>query len=171
MANDLTVIPPGYLANASYYGLTKEAGAAIAPLTTLARASEVEAMTEALKIRGVEEALASFTAEFACALLMMADAHECPLEPRERGSFENTFDRMFVSKAPLAERMPDYVRRAAVDCMLSAGWACIATLASVDPVRWRTVCLVLVDAFGLKLSVLEKTTLQSLRRARGSVGA
>jgi hypothetical protein len=28
----------------------------------------------------------------------------------------------------------------------------------------------LADAFGLKLSVLEKTTLQSLHRARGSVG-
>lgn len=51
---------------------------------------------------------------------------------------------------PLAEarRRARPGQSVAVDCMLSAGWACIATLASVDPVRWRTTCLVLADAFG-----------------------
>ncbi len=34
--------------------------------------------------------------------------------------------------------MPAYVRSA-----LSAGWVCIATLATVDPVRWRTICYAL----------------------------
>jgi hypothetical protein len=46
-------------------------------------------------------------------------------------------------KPSLAERMPAYVRRATVDCALSAGWVCIATLATVDPVRWRTICYAL----------------------------
>jgi hypothetical protein len=49
-------------------------------------------------------------------------------------------------KPSLAERMPAYVRRATVDCALSAGWVCIATLATVDPVRWRTICYPLSDA-------------------------
>jgi len=46
-------------------------------------------------------------------------------------------------KQSLAEWMPAYVRRATVDCTLSAGWVCIATLATVDPVRWRTICYAL----------------------------
>jgi hypothetical protein len=43
--------------------------------------------------------------------------------------------------------MPAHVRRATVDCALSAGWVCIATLATVDPVRWRTICYALSDTF------------------------
>ena len=74
-------------------------------------------------------------------------------------------------KSWLAERMPAYVRRATVDCALSAGWVCIATLATVDPVRWRTICYALSDTFALKLTTLEAMTLQSLHRARSSVGA
>ena len=74
-------------------------------------------------------------------------------------------------KPSLAERMPAYVRRATVDCALSAGWVCIATLATVDPVRWRTICYALSDTFALKLKTLEAMTLQSLHRARSSVGA
>ena len=74
-------------------------------------------------------------------------------------------------KPSLAERMPAYVRRATVDCALSAGWVCIATLATVDPVRWRAICYALSDTFALKLKTLEAMTLQSLRRARSSVGA
>ena len=43
--------------------------------------------------------------------------------------------RLGVERKPsLAERMPAYVRRTTVDCALSAGWVCIATLATVDPV-------------------------------------
>ena len=181
MANDLTVIPPGYLANASHYGLTKEAGAAVASLITLAVPSDVEALARALSAKGVEEALARHTADFACTMLALADAHDRPPEPpttAKPSSFEDHFDSMFGAAMPgveakpsLTARMPAYVRRATVDCMLSAGWACIATLASVDPVRWRTICLVLADAFGLKLKTLEAMTLQSLHRARGSVGA
>jgi hypothetical protein len=181
VANDLTVIPPGYLANASHYGLTKEAGAAVASLTTLAVAIDVEALAKALKAKGVEEALARHTADFACTLLALADAHERPPDPPRPpnpSSFEDHFDSMFgaamrgVERKPsLAVRMPAYVRRATVDCALSAGWACIATLASVDPVRWRTICFVLADTFALKLKTLEAMTLQSLHRARGSVGA
>jgi hypothetical protein len=77
-----------------------------------------------------------------------------------------------VEREPsLAERMPADVRRAIVDCALSSGWACIATLATVDPVRWRTICFVLSDTFALKLKTLEAMTLQSLHRARSSVGA
>jgi len=64
-----------------------------------------------------------------------------------------------------------YARRATVDCALSAGWVCIATLATVDPVRWRTICYALSDTFALKLKTLEAMTLQSLHRARSSVGA
>jgi hypothetical protein len=74
-------------------------------------------------------------------------------------------------KPSLAERMPAYVRRATVDCALSAGWVCIATLATVDPVRWRAICYALSDTFALKLKTLEAMTLQSLHRARSSVGA
>ena len=74
------------------------------------------------------------------------------------------------SKPSLAQRMPAYVRRATVDCALSAGWVCIATLATVDPVRWRAICYALSDAFALKLTTLEAMTLQSLHRARTSVG-
>ena len=74
-------------------------------------------------------------------------------------------------KPSLAERMPAYARRATVDCALSAGWVCIATLATVDPVRWRTICYALSDTFALKLKTLEAMTLQSLHRARNSVGA
>lgn len=180
MANDLTVIPPGYLANASHYGLTREAGAAVASLTTLAVANDVDALAEALKAKGVEEALAHHTADFVCTMLALADAHERPREPSrppKPSSFEDLFDCMFGAampgaerKPPLAERMPAYVRRATVDCALSSGWACVATLATVDPVRWRTICFVLSDAFGLKIKTLEAMTLQSLHRARSSVG-
>jgi len=67
--------------------------------------------------------------------------------------------------------MPAYIRHATVDCALSAGWACIATPATVNPVRWRTICFVLCDVFGLKLETLEAMTLQSLHRACSSVGA
>jgi len=74
-------------------------------------------------------------------------------------------------KLSLAERMQAYVRRATVDCALSAGWVCIATLATVDPVRWRTICYALSDTFDLKLKTLEAMTLQSVHRARSSVGA
>lgn len=181
MASDLTVIPSGYLANASHHGLSREAGAAVAFLAPLACASDVEALAEAFKAKGVEEALAHHAADFACTMLALAAAHERPPEPSrppKPSSFEDLFGSMFGAAMPgverkpsLAERMPAYVRRATVDCALTSGWACIATLATVDPVRWRIVCLVLADAFGLKLSVLEKTTLQSLHRARGSVGA
>jgi hypothetical protein len=75
------------------------------------------------------------------------------------------------AKPSLAERMPAYVRRATVDCALSAGWVCIATLATVDPVRWRAICYALSDTFALKLNTLDAMTLQSLHRARSSVGA
>ena len=51
--------------------------------------------------------------------------------------------------------MPAYVRRATVECALSAGWVCIATLATVDPVRWRAICYALSDTFALKLKTLE----------------
>lgn len=169
----LGAIPPGYLLNASHYGLTKEAGAALASFTTSAAVSDVHVLAETLKAKGVEEALARHAAHFACTMLALADAHERPSEP-PKSSFEDNFVSLFASERrqrSLGERMPDYVRRATVDCMLSVGWACIATLVSVDPVRWRTICLVLADTFGLKLSILEKTTLQSLHRARGSVGA
>jgi hypothetical protein len=105
-----------------------------------------------------------------------ADAHERPPEPPKSASFEDQFDSMFgdagaARKRSLDERMPAYVRRAIVDCALSAGWACIATLATVDPVRWRAICYVLSDTFDLKLKALEAMTLQSLHRARSSVGA
>jgi hypothetical protein len=178
MANDLTVIPSGYLANASQYGLTKEAGAAVAFLTTLAVASDVNALAEALKVKGVEEALARHTAAFACTMLALAEVHERPPRPPKPAPFEDRFDSMFGAAMPglerkpsLTERMPAYVRRATVDWALSAGWACIATLATVDPVRWRTICYVLADTFALKLKTLEAMTLQSLHRARSSVGA
>ena len=181
MAKDMTPVPSGYLVNASHYGLTREAATALLDLPVRAVASEADALARALKAKGVEEALACHTADFACALLALADAHERPPDPPRPprpSSFEDHFDSMFGAAMPrverkpsLAERMPAYIRRATVDCALSAGWACIATLASVDPVRWRTICLVLADAFRLKLNVLEKTTLQSLHRARISVGA
>jgi hypothetical protein len=178
VANDLTVIPPGYLANASHYGLTKEAGTAVAFLTNLGVASEVDALAEALKSKGVEEALARHTADFACTMLALADAHERPPRPSKPVLFEDQFHSMFRDAIPgtarkrsLDERMPAYVRRATVDCALSSGWACIATLATADPVRWRTICFVLADTFGLKLKTLDAMTLQSLHRARSSVGA
>jgi hypothetical protein len=181
MASELTVIPSGYLANASHHGLTREAGAAVAFLAPLACASDVEALAETLKAKGVEEALAHHTADFACTMLVLAAAHEHPPEPSRPPKpcgFEDLFDSMFGAATPgvepepsLAERMPAYIRRATADCALSSGWACIATLASVDPVRWRTICFVLADTFGLKLRTLEAMTLQSLHRARSSVGA
>jgi hypothetical protein len=181
VAKEMTPVPSGYLANASHYGLTKDAGAAVASLTTRADASEVDALARALKAKGVEEALARHAADFACTLLALADAHGSPPEPPrppKPSSFEDNFESMFgaatrgVERKPsLTERMPAYVRRATVDCMLSAGWACIATLATVDPVRWRTICFVLADTFALKLKTLEAMTLQSLHRARSSVGA
>jgi hypothetical protein len=176
-SKDLAVVPSGYLTNASHHGLTREAAAAVTGLATLALATDVTTLAGTLKARGVEEALASYTAEFACALLTMADAHERPPQPPKppkSSGFDDLFDSMFPGeprKATLAERMPAYVRRATVDCALSAGWACIATLATVDPVRWRATCLVLSDAFGIKLGALEAMTLQSLQRARSSVGA
>jgi hypothetical protein len=176
----MTPVPSGYLVNASHYGLTREAATALLDMPVRAVASDVEALAKALKARGVEEALARHAADFACTMLALADAHERPPEPptsTKPSSFEDHFDSMFGAAVPgverkpsLAERMPAYVRRAAVDCALSAGWACIATLASVDPVRWRTICLVLADAFGFKLKTLEAMTLQSLHRARSSVG-
>ena len=108
----------------------------------------------------------------------MADAHERGPEPLESDSFDHIFNSMFGAGMPggerkpsISERMPAYVRLATVDCALSAGWACIATLATVDPVRWRTICYVLSDTFALKLRTLEAMTLQSLHRARSSVGA
>ena len=187
-SKELVVIPSGYLMNASHHGLTLEAAAAVAGLTTLAVTSDVATLAEVLKAKGVDESLATYTAEFACALLMMADAHECPPEPPEPSNFEEVFDSMFGSrrhgarrgrtrpaptepKVPLDERMPSYVRRATVDCALSAGWACIATLATVQPVRWRVICFALADAFGLKMNELDRMTLQSLHQARGCVGA
>jgi len=47
---------------------------------------------------------------------------------------------------------------------LSAGWVCIATLATVDPVRWRTICYALSDTFALMIKTLEAMTLSYGRR-------
>jgi hypothetical protein len=177
MASDLTHVPSGYLINASHYGLTREAAAAVAGLASVAMTDDVDALAEAMKAKGVEGTLARHTAEFACSLLAMAKAHERP-EPdvtfnAERKSWLS--ERMLLPgaerKPSLADRMPAYVRRATVDYALSAGWVCIATLATVDPVRWRTICYALSDTFALKLKTLEAMTLQSLQRARSSVGA
>jgi len=178
VAKDMTPVPSGYLVNASHYGLTREAATALLDLPVRAVASEADALARALKAKGVEEALARHAAEFACSLLALADAHERPPEPPKPSSFEDHYDSMFGAampgvehKPPLAERMPAYVRRATIDCALSSGWACIATLATVDPIRWRTICFVLADTFALKLKTLEAMTLQSLHRARAVVGA
>jgi hypothetical protein len=176
MASDLTHVPSGYLINASHYGLTREAAAAVAGLASVAMTDDVDALAEALKARSVEGTLARHTAEFACSLLALAKAHErgdaADMPGVERKSW--LAERMLFDpkrKPSLAEQMPAYVRRATVDCALSAGWVCIATLATVDPVRWRAICYALSDTFDLKLKTLEAMTLQSLHRARSSVGA
>jgi hypothetical protein len=181
MASDLTHVPSGYLTNASHYGLTREAAAAVAGLASVAMTDDVDALAEALKAKSVEGTLARHTAEFACSLLAMAKAHERGPERPDPGVERKSWlsERMLIGagmpgverKPSLAERMPAYVRRATVDCALSAGWVCIATLATVDPVRWRTICYALSDTFALKLKTLEAMTLQSLHRARSSVGA
>ncbi|MCG2639420.1 MULTISPECIES: hypothetical protein [Bradyrhizobium] len=103
---------------------------------------------------------------------------------RAAGCFDDLINSMFLiqgsevstnpakpSKQPLSERMVEFERRAAVDCALAAGWACIATLASTEPARWRTTCYALADVFGLKMRDLDRITLQSVHRARGVVGA
>jgi hypothetical protein len=46
--------------------------------------------------------------------------------------------------------------------------ACIANLATVDPVRWRTISYPPSDTFALKQKTVEAMTLQSLHRARSS---
>ena len=140
-------VPSGYLTNASHYGLTREAAAAVAGLASVAMTDDVDALAEALKAKSVEGTLARHTAEFACSLLAMAKAHERPdpdgtfnagpgVERKSWLSERMLFDagRPGAERKPsLAERMPAYVRRATVDCALSAGWVCIATLATVDP--------------------------------------
>ena len=185
MASDLTHVPSGYLTNASHYGLTREAAAAVAGLASVVMTDDVGALAGALKAKGVEATLARHTAEFACSLLAMAKAHERGPDPDSAAGMPGIERRSWLSermligagmpgaerKPLLAERMPAYVRRATVDCALSAGWVCIATLATVDPVRWRTICYALSDTFALKLKTLEAMTLQSLHRARSSVGA
>ena len=105
-----------------------------------------------------------------------------PLRPT--GCFDDIINSMFPIpgceastkaakpfKPPLAERMVGFERRAAVDCALAVGWACIATLASTEPARWRTTCYALADVFGLKMRDLDRITVQSIHRARHVVGA
>ena len=131
MASDLTHVPSGYLTNASHYGLTREAAAAVAGLASVAMTDDVDALAEALKAKSVEGTLARHTAEFACSLLAMAKAHERPdpdgaagmpgIERKSWLSERMLFDagRSGAERKPLlAERMPAYVRRATVDCSL-----------------------------------------------------
>jgi hypothetical protein len=80
--------------------------------------------------------------------------------------------------------VPDYIRRATVDCMLSAGWGLYRHAGECGLDSVRTICLVLADAFGLKLSALDywqlfeqqahlqvtlKASMSRLNRARGNL--
>jgi hypothetical protein len=75
--------PEKPLANASHYGLTREAATALLDLPVRAVASEVDALSKALKAKGVEEALARHTADFACTMLALA-IHPTELSIRHR---------------------------------------------------------------------------------------